>query len=208
MTKSIQRALLLAFAGLASALFTTATSKFGMEVGWFYPGVVFGVAIAAVFMLHSGVRSPAKLIGFVAASAAAYPISIWSGMTTLVLGKGYPGSQAAGHQDMPMFFIAGSVGALIIFLAALALFGPKKSTWRSTARPFYWSLIGGLLGVIGSLVSAAGQSTQVHDNGEGVQDPVLSAIWQTGVALCAVFVVPVAEPRSVPTAYSPGQRGS
>ena len=58
MTKSIQRALLLAFPGLASALFTTATSKFGMEVGWFYPGVVFGVAIAAVFMLHSGVRRP------------------------------------------------------------------------------------------------------------------------------------------------------
>ena len=57
-------------------------------------------------------------------------------------------------------------------------------------------------------MSAAAQSSRVRDNGESLQDPVLTAIWQTGVALCAVIVVPVAGRRSAPTACSPGQRGS
>jgi hypothetical protein len=210
MTKSIQRALLLALAGLASALFANATTKLEMEIGWFYPGIVFGIAIAAVFVLQSGVRSPAKLIAFVAASTVAYPVSIWSAMVTFVLGKNYFGPQTGGRQDMPMpvFFIAGSVGALIVYLAALVLFGPKKSSWRSIVRPFCWSLIGGVLGVIGSVLSASAQSARVQDNGEAFQDAVLSAIWQTGVALCIVFVVPAEEDRGAPTAESSGQRRS
>jgi hypothetical protein len=179
MAKSTQRALLLALAGLASGLFSNATTKLGSDLGWFYPGLVFGVAIAAVFIFHGGVRAPGRLIGFVLASTVAYPIAVWSGMMMVAFGK------ANQKIPIPSFFVAGSVGAFIILLAALVLSGHKV-----TARPFYLALIGGVLGVIGVLASAGGQGAPAQDNGDTVQDQVLAVIWQTGVALSVAFVAP------------------
>jgi hypothetical protein len=75
MGRSGQRALLLAFAGLASGLLATPGDNLASGLRWFYPGLVFGVAIAAVFVYHGGAWSPSKPIAFIAASSAAYAIS-------------------------------------------------------------------------------------------------------------------------------------
>lgn len=197
MSQLTQRALLLAFAGFASAVFADVTSKLGMGIGWFYPGLVFGVAIAAVLVLHSGVRSPWKLTGFVAASTVAYPISIAAVMLTDVIRN----SRDSGLPTWGIF-IAGCLGALIVYLAAFVLLAPANSTWGSTIRPFLWSLVGGVLGVIGFLASGAIPAGDPQNSGNAVQDPVLSAVWQTGVALCAAFVLPV-ENRRAPAEEAP-----
>ena len=110
-----QRALLLALAGFASAIVTNATAKLGNDLGWFYPGLVFGVAIATVLFLHYGARSPLRLIGFVVACTAAYPISIWTVVVTNLLSKGQSDSRTAiGGIPILGFFIAGCAGALIV----------------------------------------------------------------------------------------------
>jgi hypothetical protein len=186
MGKLIQRAIFLAVAGFVSALFTTSTGRLAKELLGLYPGIVFGVAVAAVFVVYDGVRSPSRLLSFFALSTAAYPISVWSGMATMVLFKGF-GLASVGRQlvPIPSFFIGGSVGALIIFLGALVVLKRKMS-----ARPFYWALIGGVLGLTGCVVSAARQSALHVQDGDAVHNLALAAIWQTGVALCIVFVVP------------------
>jgi hypothetical protein len=50
-------------------------------------------------------------------------------------------------------------------------------------------LIGGALGVVGILASDTLQTARTQSNDDAIQDNVLSAIWQTGVALCAAFVL-------------------
>jgi hypothetical protein len=52
-----QRAVLLAFAGLASAIITRITGSLASQLSWLYPGLVVGVVIAAVFVFREGVRS-------------------------------------------------------------------------------------------------------------------------------------------------------
>jgi hypothetical protein len=172
-------------------MFINATEKLGDVLGWFYPGVVFGVAIAAVLVLHDGMRSPLKLLGFVAASAAAYPLSIWAGMvSSVVLTNGKLDSrETTGGIPIAGFFVAGCLGALVIFLAASAVFGGANETRRSIGRPLFWSLIGGALGVVGILASDTLQTARTQSNDDAIQDNVLSAIWQTGVALCTAFVL-------------------
>lgn len=200
MTKLSQRALLLALAGLASAVFTIATSKLAAGLSAFYPGLVFGVAIAAVFVLHGGVRSPFKPIGFIAASTAAFPISIFAAFGAFGLYDFLFGARSSGRVDIPLPvpFAAGSVGAFIIFFAAFVFFGPANATWRSIGRPALSSLIGGVLGVIGWVISDAAQSQSGASNGDPMRSPALYVIWQTGVALCVAFVVPVEDRQAAP----------
>jgi hypothetical protein len=191
MSKPAQRALLLAFAGVVSALLCGATPQLAARLNWFYPGLIFGIAIAAVFVFHAGVRSPLKPIGFIAASCVAYPISLLAGFGLFALFN--HGSSSSGPLDIPLpaVFGAGSLGAFVVFFSAFLLFGSANLLLPSMARPTLLSLIGGVLAVIGWIAADAGALRSAQNYRDPSQSMTLYVIWQAGVALCLDLVVPV-----------------
>ncbi len=175
--------LLLALAGLASALFTIATSTLANRAFGFYEGFIFGVAIAAYFVLHEGVRSAGRVVAFVAASTAAYLASVEAAFKAFDHFPAHASTGSSGPDiPLPVFFISGAVGAFIIFGAAFLLFGPRNVTWRSLSRIVLWSGIGGFLGIVGWMLG----SLLKRPNAQFFP---LFIIWQTGVALSLALLL-------------------
>jgi hypothetical protein len=164
-----------------------------------------------------------KAIGFVAACSAAFPLSFFGSFallflsrSILVLSQGFLGPihgserWGGGRLDIPLqlVFMGGTVGAFVVLLAAFLLFASANITGRSTGRLILWSLIGGVLGVIGWVAPSAMQSQPGQNHQDPVESTVLYVVWQTGVALCVAFVglAPAEQVRSSPSAAQPAQR--
>ncbi|MGP0072259.1 MAG: hypothetical protein ACLPWF_10025 [Bryobacteraceae bacterium] len=192
MSRSIQRLFLLGGAGFTSAFFSMSTESLFPVLGFLYPGLIFGIAVAGVFGLHGGVRSPLRLIGFVAASAAAFPISVYGALWTTPfvrdLWPGYSDWAKSAVVPLPSIFIAGVIGAFIIFLSAFLALATVNVSLHGVVRPACLALGGGVLGTIGWVSAGAGQSPQ-----NLLKSAALYVIWQTGVALCIPFVAPEEE---------------
>jgi hypothetical protein len=145
-----------------------------------------------------------KPIGFIAASSAAYAVSFeaaaWGYL--ILSPRGSNGFNSGGSQPLdvplPVPFLAGSLGAFIVFFSASALIGPANIVRRSTSRIVLWPLIGGVLAVVGWMAADAwpgktGQTYQV------LKVPTaLYVIWQTGVALCIAVIAPAEERQTAP----------
>jgi hypothetical protein len=168
---------LLALAGLGSALFTVATT-FKADVAQFSVGLVFGVSLAIYFVVYEGYRTPGKIVTFICACTAAYPAAKFSAFGLLIV---FPGDTSGGSArldiPMPAFFGAGWIGAFLVLTAGTFLFGPRNINWKSLGMVLLWSIVGGLLGVAG------GGAPGIRIHGTYHEMLLLFLIWQPGAAV-------------------------
>lgn len=178
---------LLAFAGLGSALFTLAT-PFKGSVAEFSVGFVLGVSLSIYFVLYEGFRNPGKILTFICACSAAFPAAQFSALGLLFL---FPSDASAGSAKfdipMPVLFGAGWIGAFLVLTAGIFLFGPRIINWKSLRMVLVLSIAGGLLGLAG------------RDPNKMLR---LFLIWQPGVALLLGLLL-ARERRSLPVPSTP-----
>jgi hypothetical protein len=168
---------LLALAGLGSALFTVATTFKG-DVAEFSVGLVLGVSLAIYFVVYEGYRTPGKILTFICACTAAFPAAQFSAVGLLFV---FPGDASGGSAKfdipVPVFFGAGWIGAFLVLAAGTFLFGPRNINWKSLRMVLPWSIAGGLLGVAG------GGADGIRTHGTYHEMLLLFLIWQPGVAI-------------------------
>ena len=191
--------MLLALAGLGSALFTVMVTLAGYSLRT-SEGLDFGVALAAYFVWYEGYRNSIKLLAFICACIAAHFVAALIGgyrnsikllaficaciaahfVAALIGGSiGFLllfvfGPTSPDTIEMPIYFGWGCAGAFIVLAAGVFLFSPRSITWKSLAMVSVWSLGGGVLGAI-AVVPYAFRSKY------GWFFP--SLVWQPGAAM-------------------------
>lgn len=131
--------------GLVSGLLTV--RYLYIAIGFPIPVPIFQAIFGA--LVWFGLRefyerpNPWKAAAFVGASAVAGGLSQFLGFFAIHVSLG-----ALATSNAIAFFLAGFVGAFILFSAALSLL-PKMTTRVACARSLPWAAAGGLLGVIG-----------------------------------------------------------
>jgi hypothetical protein len=159
-------------------------------VSQFGIGAIFGIFLAAYFVLFEYQRSPAKALLLVVGSTVAYLAAY---MVTAGLYEHYPtilgpdplaglSSHGPGDVPLPIFFVGGFTGALLVLCAALLLFRPKASAARLLISVLSGATVGGLLGVLG---------WSIHPTPNLAQTSVffLHLVWQPGIALVLAVIV-------------------
>ena len=200
--------------------------------GFVLSAPIFGALIAAYFVAFERVRSVARVLRFIAASAGAFLVSLLTMWVVHAVGTAFRG--LVGHSSEscqielsgPDVFFGGWAGASFFLVAALFLFGPRIPTGRSVGRTLLWSAMGGVLAVVGWFSGPAlGRPLffvlrACHlDGGETDGDTAarvlaLLVTWQTGVALLLALLFPeeraqlAAAPREVPPIGEPANVSS
>jgi FtsH-binding integral membrane protein len=135
--------MLLALAGLGSALFTVMVTLAGYSLRT-SEGLDFGVALAAYFVWYEGYRDSIKLLAFICACIAAHFVAALIAFLLLFVFV----SMSRDTIEMPIYFGWGCVGAFIVLAAGIFLFSPRSISWKSLTLISLWSLGGGVLGAI------------------------------------------------------------
>lgn len=133
--------MLLALAGLGSALFTVMVTLAGYSLRT-SEGLDFGVALAAYFVWYEGYRDSIKLLAFICACITAHFVAALIAFLLLFVFV----SMSPDTIEMPIYFGWGCAGAFIVLAAGIFLFSPRSITWKSLAMILLWSLGGGVLG--------------------------------------------------------------
>jgi hypothetical protein len=115
-----------------------------------FTGAIFGAVISAHFWRFRGVRSGWRVLGFVAISAAAYPIAVNATISTPVhLASLNFSGNGAGDIDSSQFLTGGILGAAILFTGFFFFLAPATHWPRFLAKAFSFTVFGGFLGVFG-----------------------------------------------------------
>ena len=181
------RVALLAITGLVSGLLTVVIQACAV-VGFLCAGLVFGVSLGAYFVLAERIRPVGLAAAFVIACTAACFISIWALFYGSLLNVWVRGIHTdAIELSPPLLFVGGWVGAVIVLVAGLVLFGPGAAlTVRSLGRLALWGLVAAVLGPLGcacdSLLMRLMPALRSW-NPEGFPPFSVHVGWQTGVAL-------------------------
>ena len=181
------RVALLAITGLVSGMLTVVIQSYAVA-GFLCAGLVFGVSLGAYFVVSERIRPVGLAAAFLVASTAAYLMSLcalmfaWS-VSVWVRGIHTDAIELSG----PLLFVGGWVGAVIVLVAGLVLFGPGAAlTVRSLGRLALWGLVGAVLGPLGcacdSLLMRLMPALRSW-NPEGFPAFSVHIGWQTGVAL-------------------------
>jgi hypothetical protein len=164
---------LLGLTALASGLLCQLVGLYMLSAG-----LIFGVALAVYFVWYEHYRSAARVVAFVLASAAAFPLALnaveplmkifppeqrWVDTTRLLVGA------PAG---------AGCIGAFLVLAAGLLFLGPEKPIWNSLGKALMWCVAGGVLVLI-----AAALDAMTHRGLLSADYPFLFVFWQPGMAL-------------------------
>ena len=113
-----------------------------------FTGAIFGAVISAHFWRFRGVRSGWRVLGFVAISAAAYPIAVNATISTPVhLASLNFSGNGAGDIDSSQFLTGGILGAAILFTGFFFFLAPATHWPRFLAKAFSFTVFGGFLGV-------------------------------------------------------------
>lgn len=156
----------LSLAGLISSLLWVTTGNFLPSVArWaggefvfrlaepFYEGTIFGVSIAAYFVLREGSRSVGRAVIFsiacVAANWASVFASFWVHGRLPHAKLTFGGGSSHLGIPLPVFFCGGFVGSFVVLAAALFLFDAGDTVRRSIGKVLLCASGGGLLGVVG-----------------------------------------------------------
>jgi hypothetical protein len=159
----------LAAAGFVSALISIPFKDQSLMLG----GAIFGAVLALYFAFFEGVRSPVKLIVFPMVCGAAYPLAI------LVVAFSHLGWSAQSVDfTLGQYLVGGGVGAFIVLLAGMLLFGPAEMRGDALGLAFFGALGGGILSLLGGELDRATGPHRAGDFGASV-----SFVWQSGVAL-------------------------
>ncbi len=165
--------------GLLTAFLVADPSWAGMTM-FLLPGLLFGVAIAAFFVVSGRERKAYKIIGFIGMSFAAYVIAFLVTFWLTLLTSLLPAASFVG------FFFGGLCGAFLFLVGIKFLLFPiKDREWYSL------SFIGGFLALLGVLagylwsfvVSQVSQYAQSSSSSLPFALGPLFVLWQTGMAL-------------------------
>ncbi|HLW25369.1 MAG TPA: hypothetical protein VKT22_13500 [Steroidobacteraceae bacterium] len=170
---------LISAVGLASGVL----SVLGLsQMNLFYStGLLFGALIAGYFVVHEGEREILKLALFVTVCLGSLYAAVHVGLLAMEIARALDSSHA--ERANVAFGVAGAVGAFIVLLAALSLFGAKGPSLRALRYALVGSLGGALLGLIGALWEQAvtPQPAGYLGGVDGIRGALL--VWQPGVAL-------------------------
>lgn len=161
-------------------------------------GLAFGAALAAHVWIFRGIRSPFRLIGFIATCGVAYLLSV------SVPGM-FLGMSPSGTFESRVIFPAGVLGAAIVCAGVFFFLQPPKKIAKLLLLAPCISAACGLLGVIGWSVGERLQGMPSQPSYMPSQPPnnltfcSLFIIWQTGAAsllglLLSKEQAPVASP--------------
>jgi hypothetical protein len=135
-------------------------------------------------------RSPLKLIGFIAAATAAYPISVYAAMGAQSLVHGDFGNYLTGPAALAVFFFAGTVGGFVVFFAAFVVTESIRARWLAPL-----ALVAGALGVVGWILSNPEHPGTTVDPS---RTDLLYVVWQSGVAMCFSILLPSEDDQTAP----------
>ena len=122
-------------------------------------GFTFGLTLIAYFKGFERQDSPLKLVLFLCVCTVAWPVANLCAFGTMVLGQTYSWIKPQSLIiPLPVFFVGGFTGALLVLGAGAALFGCRRVGIRDIAMVALYSIGCGLLGVIGA--AADGSRTQ------------------------------------------------
>lgn len=147
-------------------------------------GLVVGAVIAAHVRVFRGVRSPFRLIGFVATCAVAYNLSVLATVWSLFRPQflNFSGTPYGAIDSSP-FFAGGFMGAAVVCAGIFFLLAPPKSQARFLLKAFCISLACGLLGVLAwSVGERLGDVRWLPGRGDNRAFYSLYIIWQMGAA--------------------------
>ncbi len=164
--------LIFPLAGLVSALVTVwlESSIFGtLNI---LGSLAFGVFLSACFWLFLGVRSVWKTIAFVCLSPGAAVVSIWAGAAVPL-----------PIDDARVWFVAGWVGAFLLFTSAAVLVGRDSAFAPKVFKSLLWAVCGGVLAIAGRSDAPTFHSLRIRLHSVG-QDSDISLLftWQIGMA--------------------------
>jgi hypothetical protein len=135
-------------------------------------GAIFGVAIVLYLALFEGIRTPFRFAAFLFACTASFPLSI---LGTIVFGIRTPQSAAISLYDL---FVGGGIGAFVVLLSGMLLFGPAEMRGDTLGLAFFGALGGSILGLLGGELDRAVGPHKAGDLGASV-----FFVWQSGIAL-------------------------
>jgi hypothetical protein len=156
----------LAAAGIASTLISIPFKDHQL-----FLGAIFGTVLVVYFALFEGFRTPVRFIAFIFWCSASYPLSILAVM--------FNGLTASASLDITLaqFFVGGGVGAFVVLLPGLLLFGPAEMRGDALGLAFFGALGGGILGLLGGELDRAIGLPRSGDFGASV-----FFVWQSGIA--------------------------
>lgn len=177
------------FSGLLTCVLPGVLDVLGLNPDAFI-GAIFGAVISAHFWRFRNVRSGWRVLGFVAISAAAYPIAVNATINTPVhLASLNFSGNGPGDIDSSQFLTGGILGAAILFVGFFFFLAPVTHWPRFLAKAFCFTVIGGFLGVFGWALG--GFLSQNH--GYNWNFVSLYLVWQTGIALLLGLLLPAQE---------------
>ena len=158
--------------GLAAAGCASALISIPFKDNVLILGAIFGTVLVVYFALFEGLRTPVRFFVFIMVCSAAYPLSILAVM--------FNGLTASESLDITLaqFFAGGGVGAFVVLLPGMLLFGPAEMRGDALGLAFFGALGGGILGLLGEELDRAIGLHRAADFGASV-----FLVWQSGVAL-------------------------
>ena len=158
--------------GLAAAGCASALISIPFKDNVLILGAIFGTVLVVYFALFKGMRTPVRFFVFIMVCSAAYPLSILAVM--------FNGLTASASLDVTLaqFSVGGGVGAFIVLLAGMLLFGPAEMRGDTLGLALFGSFGGGILGLLGGELDRAIGLPKV-----GNFDSPVFLVWQSGVAL-------------------------
>lgn len=169
---------LLTGAGFASSVLCVFLSN--NDYHFLLPGALFGTTVALYFALAEDFRTPLRLLAFLCACSASYPLSMFSAFGYAIVIHQLTGTPALINDlGVPLIdiFIGGCVGACVVLFSGILLFGPSAMSRWVIGAIVLCTVGGGVLGILGGEIdrqlSPANNNTQAG----------VFVVWQTGVAL-------------------------
>lgn len=207
--------LIFSFAGFLSGLL----SSWLLSLGYLL-GAVFGVAIAAYLALSGVLRNFWKLTLIVCVSAVAYVMAWFTAflVETACRSAGFSTSPGDDAVSWPVMLVAGVVGAYVLAGSLIRLIHPEIKTDTYSKELLGWSLIGGLLAILGwslgPVLSACAHALLRVSSSNSHNSMLWNAlyptpgnwysllvVWQTGMAVVLGILLRRFEARTSPKEY-------
>jgi hypothetical protein len=146
-------------------------------------GFVFGSALTAYFIWYEQQRSFLKLALLTCVCTLAWPAANLCAFGASVIAHAFSSAEPQTLTPLPVFFVGGFAGALLILSAGTILFGHRSMDGRAVGTLLLYSVGCGILGVIG----AWGDGLRTHGAYQTMR--YLPLIWQPGTALLLALLI-------------------
>jgi hypothetical protein len=210
---------LLTSAGLLSGLITAALVYPAGKIGWYVLGGVFGAIMALALAMCELLSGLWKAIVLPVATAASYYLSMYAaGFVELGINSGNFTMGQSPTVSPVSLFAGGVVGGFFVLSVISILIHPKVGLRTIAVKSIAWSLVGGVLGIIGwALGPTLGMAiwsgvrdvgltapTETFQNalGEPSHRDSLFVVWQTGMALVLAVLLRRYEAKSPVTRHT------